>query len=189
MTVVCAIHRPRSAIISTRSRKLSLKRKYHLTRNTMISRSKWRPSKSSSKPGNPAITPPSTHQTAGKIGRPTNCTRAVERTIVWLNRCRRLAKDWDNLNHDALTSSASPPSASCSENSVIPHEVSGRTLSEHQHGERLRVEQPRRRIAGDQPIQRGGSGTVGLWVALVRPRRARSPCGWKSDPGNGRLAR
>jgi transposase len=27
----------------------------------------------------------------------------VERTIAWLNRCRRLAKDWENLNHKALT--------------------------------------------------------------------------------------
>jgi transposase len=26
----------------------------------------------------------------------------VERTIGWLNRCRRLAKDWENLNHSAL---------------------------------------------------------------------------------------
>jgi len=26
----------------------------------------------------------------------------VERTIVWLNRCRRLAKDWENLNRNAL---------------------------------------------------------------------------------------
>src|SRR5271156_1957736 len=51
MIVVCAIDRPRSAIISTRSRKLSLKRKYHLTHNTMILRSKCRPSNGSSKPG------------------------------------------------------------------------------------------------------------------------------------------
>lgn len=27
----------------------------------------------------------------------------VERTIAWLNRCRRLAKDWENLNRSALS--------------------------------------------------------------------------------------
>ena len=26
----------------------------------------------------------------------------IERTIAWLNRCRRLAKDWENLNRSAL---------------------------------------------------------------------------------------
>ena len=26
----------------------------------------------------------------------------VERTIAWLNRCRRLAKDWECLNRSAL---------------------------------------------------------------------------------------
>lgn len=26
----------------------------------------------------------------------------IERTIGWLNRCRRLAKDWENLNRKAL---------------------------------------------------------------------------------------
>ncbi len=26
----------------------------------------------------------------------------VERTIAWLNRCRRLVKDWENLNEKAL---------------------------------------------------------------------------------------
>lgn len=27
----------------------------------------------------------------------------VERTIAWLNRCRRLAKDWECLNENSLT--------------------------------------------------------------------------------------
>lgn len=27
----------------------------------------------------------------------------VERTLAWLNRCRRLAKDWENLNRSAST--------------------------------------------------------------------------------------
>jgi putative transposase len=26
----------------------------------------------------------------------------VERTLAWLNRCRRLAKDWENLDYTAL---------------------------------------------------------------------------------------
>jgi putative transposase len=26
----------------------------------------------------------------------------VQRTLAWLNRCRRLAKDWENLNRSAL---------------------------------------------------------------------------------------
>ena len=26
----------------------------------------------------------------------------VERTFAWLNRCRRLAKDWENVNRKAL---------------------------------------------------------------------------------------
>ncbi len=54
----------------------------------------------------------------------------VERTLAWLGRCRRLAKDWECLNRKALAflPSASPPSGSCCENYAIPHNVSGQTL-------------------------------------------------------------
>ena len=48
MIVVCASESPRSAIISTRSRKLSLYRRYQRTQSTMISLLKWRPLKRSS---------------------------------------------------------------------------------------------------------------------------------------------
>jgi putative transposase len=54
----------------------------------------------------------------------------VERTFAWLNRCRRLAKDWENLNRKRWHSCTSPHSASCSEDFVIPHEVIGQTLSD-----------------------------------------------------------
>jgi len=52
----------------------------------------------------------------------------VERTIAWLNRCRRLAKDWESSTERPWRSCVSPQSASCSENSAIRPEVSGRTL-------------------------------------------------------------
>src|SRR5882672_1881986 len=47
MIVVCAIDRPRSAIISTKSRRLSLNRRYQRTHRMTTSRSKCRPSNSS----------------------------------------------------------------------------------------------------------------------------------------------
>ncbi len=46
----------------------------------------------------------------------------VERTIGWLNRCRRLAKDWEGLNRNASAF------LSCSESSVAKHYDLGRTL-------------------------------------------------------------
>ena len=40
-------------------------------------------------------------QTAG-FGRTCPSCWIVERTFAWLGRCRRLAKDWECLNHKAL---------------------------------------------------------------------------------------
>jgi len=56
----------------------------------------------------------------------------VERTIAWLNRCRRLAKDWENLNRTALAFlklASIRFMSSCSEGSAILDKVSGRTLT------------------------------------------------------------
>jgi len=53
----------------------------------------------------------------------------VERTIAWLNRCRRACKDWENLNRKALAFLAPRINPlRCSENYAIRPEVSGRTL-------------------------------------------------------------
>jgi transposase len=53
----------------------------------------------------------------------------VERTLAWLGRCRRLAKDWECLNRRALAflrlASIRP---SCCENYAIPRNVFGQTL-------------------------------------------------------------
>jgi transposase len=35
----------------------------------------------------------------------------VERTIAWLNRCGRLAKDWENHNRKVLAPRLNPPHA------------------------------------------------------------------------------
>ena len=52
----------------------------------------------------------------------------VERTLAWLNRRRRLAKDFECLPKRRSHSCGSPPSASCCEGSAIPHRLSGPTL-------------------------------------------------------------
>ena len=51
----------------------------------------------------------------------------VERTIAWLNRCRSLPRIGRISTEKRSRSCASPQSASCSENSAIQPEVSGRT--------------------------------------------------------------
>jgi hypothetical protein len=58
----------------------------------------------------------------------------VERTIAWLNRCRRLAKDWENLNRNALAflKLASVRLMSCCESFVILEKVLRRTLTKKQ---------------------------------------------------------
>jgi transposase len=52
----------------------------------------------------------------------------VERTFAWLGRCRRLAKDFENLTRIALSFVKLPLSASCLEGYVIKCELIGRTL-------------------------------------------------------------
>jgi hypothetical protein len=52
----------------------------------------------------------------------------VERTIAWLNRCRRLAKIGKTSIATHWLSCVSPQSASCSENFAIAPNVSGQTL-------------------------------------------------------------
>ena len=52
----------------------------------------------------------------------------VERTIAWLNRCRRLAKDWENLNRKGLAFLRLASIRLMLRNSVIPLDVLGQTL-------------------------------------------------------------
>ena len=80
MIVVWARDNPRSAIISTRSRKLSLYRRYQRTQRTMISRSKWRPLKRSSTLSPPV--PPS----PGSLPYPRLClaSRGLHQSLILL---------------------------------------------------------------------------------------------------------
>ena len=52
----------------------------------------------------------------------------VERTLAWLNRCRRLAKDWENAIAKRWRSCTSPQSGSCLESYAIQPKVFGQTL-------------------------------------------------------------
>src|SRR5450755_1482614 len=93
MIVVCASARPRSAIISTRSRRLSLNRRYHRTHTMMTSRSKWRPSNNSSMLFSLLIADlqcvqlASVAEGAGEI-----CTRAVLRTDQGADTVKKLGR-------------------------------------------------------------------------------------------------
>ena len=52
----------------------------------------------------------------------------VERTFAWLGRCRRLAKDWECLNHKALASLRLASIRLTLRKLPIPHDVLGQTL-------------------------------------------------------------
>ncbi len=54
----------------------------------------------------------------------------VERTLAWLNRCRRLAKDWENRNRKALAFLHLASIRLMLRNFVIRPKVSGQTLRE-----------------------------------------------------------
>jgi transposase len=59
----------------------------------------------------------------------------VERTFAWLNRCRRLAKDWECLNHKALAFLRLASIRLMLRKLCNPHDVLGQTL----RGERRRA--------------------------------------------------
>jgi transposase len=65
-------------------------------------------------------------QTTGFVALPKRWI--VERTFAWLGRCRRLAKDWECLNHKALAFLRLASIRLSCENYAIPHDVLGQTL-------------------------------------------------------------
>jgi transposase len=52
----------------------------------------------------------------------------VERTLAWLNRCRRLAKDWENRNYKARAFLFLASIRRIERSSAIPYKVLGQTL-------------------------------------------------------------
>src|SRR6516162_10310700 len=83
MIVVCAIDRPRSTIISTRSRRLSLKRRYQRTHRMTTSRSKWRPLNSSSTVFSLAIADLGSSACQRSRSDRAVCTRALETAMLY----------------------------------------------------------------------------------------------------------
>jgi transposase len=67
-------------------------------------------------------------QAAGFVALPKRWI--VERTFAWLGRCRRLAKDWECLNHKALAFLRLASIRLMLRNYAIPHDVLGQTLSD-----------------------------------------------------------
>jgi Transposase DDE domain len=57
----------------------------------------------------------------------------VERTVAWLGRCRRMAKDRECLNHKALAFLRLASIRLMLRKHAIPHAVPGQTLSVHNH--------------------------------------------------------
>ena len=63
----------------------------------------------------------------------------VERTIAWLNRCRRLAKDVENLTDNALAFLRLASIRLMLRRLCIPHRLSGRTLRGHERVQPLEI--------------------------------------------------
>ena len=62
----------------------------------------------------------------------------VERTFAWLGRCRRLAKDWECLNHKALAFLRLASIRLMLQNYAIPHDVLGQTLNKGESAHKLK---------------------------------------------------
>jgi transposase len=63
----------------------------------------------------------------------------VERTLAWLNRCRRLAKDFENLSRNALAFLQLASIRLMLRKLCNRYELSGRTLSTAAEGKKLAV--------------------------------------------------
>src|ERR1035437_864259 len=87
----------------------------------------------------------------------------VERTFAWLGRCRRLAKDWENLNRKALAFLRLASIRLMLESYAIPNDLSGQTL-------RVFAEQPCRLAVSDVPEELSpifGDGRAGHAAAVA----------------------
>jgi len=113
----------------------------------------------------------------------------VERTIAWLNRCRRLAKDWSASTERRSRSCASPQSASCSENSAIRPEVSGRTLRSCHHGRRFQIKPPFRFFTSRSIRSTGICSSAMIRTIVSRSSRSSSLVPRMAYPVSSRIYR